>query len=192
MRLCELTLVVFVASIASSVLALLFDWWLISSGRLTITERTWSNPWIAAPLIFNQVLALASLSVHLLVKPAEKPMIAYSFRCKACGFLESGDHAAEGHHPAACRVCGDGVRFCPRRGTKSLLPENWEKLWEATDERLAELGLCREQIEPHEAWPASVQDQLGEMGLIARQPRRVEVTAGDGVSSVDRVGGVKG
>lgn len=99
----------------------------------------------------------------------------YAFRCKSCGYLEGCDHASEHAHPAACRVCGDGVRFCPRRGTKSLAPENWEKLWEASDERLAQIGLSRDDVEKHEAWP------LAAPGEVSRAPMRIDVSAGETV-----------
>jgi hypothetical protein len=72
-----------------------------------------------------------------------------AFRCKTCGHLVGCECAGENHAPHACPVCGSGVKFCPRTGVKSAVWDNWEVLHSATDERLAELGLTRAEVEKH-------------------------------------------
>lgn len=79
----------------------------------------------------------------------------FAFRCKECGHLHDAKQAAEADHPHACRVCGAGVSFNPRTGFKTVDPKNWEKLCEATPERLAELGLKPEHVEKHVKWPST-------------------------------------
>lgn len=98
----------------------------------------------------------------------------YSFRCRTCGRLEEGGHAGENLTPHACRVCGAGVTF-NRAGIKSAVPENWECLADATEERLAELGLTLDDVEPHTPWPRGVN----------RDPQHIHVTVSDGAGTED-------
>lgn len=75
----------------------------------------------------------------------------YSFRCRACGFLDSGANAGTSGRPSACRACGAGAVFHPETGLKKLVPENWEHLAECSPARLAELGLSAADVVRHEA-----------------------------------------
>jgi predicted nucleic acid-binding Zn-ribbon protein len=96
-----------------------------------------------------------------------------AFRCKTCGHLHPAEHAGESDLPHGCVVCGAGVAFSPR-GIKSLDPDNWEVLADATPERLEELGLESKHVARHEG---------------TRFPptgRTVERTASEGVSGEDR------
>jgi hypothetical protein len=101
----------------------------------------------------------------------------FAFRCKTCGHLHTSDYAGESSHPHSCAVCGSGVIFttepdkkrlelqarpgCEKHvydsipvvnkiGLHKLLDHaNWEVLADASDERLKELELTREQVEKH-------------------------------------------
>lgn len=103
----------------------------------------------------------------------------YAFRCNACGRLHTSGDAAEAAHPHACRVCGGGVSFDPRSGARTVDDGNWEVLADASDERLADLGVSRDDVGAHEPW------KVGETAE-ARAPRRVEAGASDGPKSADR------
>ncbi len=99
-----------------------------------------------------------------------------AFRCKNCGYLEDSDNAAEAPHPHACRVCGEGVSFHPKTGLKTINPDNWEVLADATPERLTELGLTPEQVERHTPRKAGT----------PYQPKHTSVSATDGINTADR------
>lgn len=98
----------------------------------------------------------------------------HAFRCKNCGHLHTSEQAGEEKHPAACSACGHGVSFT-RAGVKELHPDNWEHLCEASEERLAELGLTAEDVCKHEACcsaEASVQASvLARDELLAKKRR---------------------
>lgn len=53
------------------------------------------------------------------------PVIEYAFKCRNCGTLEPPEVAGELEHPAACHICGHGVRFDQFTGLRSLEPDNW-------------------------------------------------------------------
>lgn len=72
----------------------------------------------------------------------------YAFRCAKCGRLEPAANAGENRFPHACSVCGAGVSFTPN-GVKMLDAGAWEVLAEASEARLAELGITREDVESH-------------------------------------------
>ena len=72
----------------------------------------------------------------------------YAFRCKACGHFEPAGAAGECHCPHACSVCGAGVSFNPKTGSKIFDHDNWEILADCDQLRLAELGLDG-QVERH-------------------------------------------
>lgn len=72
----------------------------------------------------------------------------YAFRCKTCGHFEPADHAGECEYPHACVVCGAGVSYNPKTGTKILDKNNWEILADCEQSRLFELGLDG-QVERH-------------------------------------------
>ena len=106
----------------------------------------------------------------------------YAFRCKHCGHLHTSNDAAEAPHPHACKVCGAGVtfgnqhsvlareiidpkltqkqrtemvkKFSQTATNKTVQPDNWEVLADATDERLKELGLTKADVEKHTPWKA--------------------------------------
>lgn len=122
-----------------------------------------------------------------------------SFRCRKCGHFEPSGHAAESPQPHACSVCGGGVVFTAEPvkvlaelkakypdhnfkeypvvpGIKKIIDHtNWEILHDATDARLEELGLKREQVEKHLAGPTT-----------ERVAKGINVSAHDGVGSTDR------
>lgn len=59
----------------------------------------------------------------------------YAFRCRNCNLLVAAGAAGEEHSerldehghlvPAACPLCGHGVRFDPVTGIKAYDPDNW-------------------------------------------------------------------
>lgn len=60
-----------------------------------------------------------------------------SFKCKNCGNLETSGNAGERDFPAACPVCGKGVRYDPDTGVKEYLnEENWIALSELNADEL--------------------------------------------------------
>jgi hypothetical protein len=71
-----------------------------------------------------------------------------AFRCKGCGRLEHALSAGECATPAACSVCCAGVTF-DTKGNRTLNPDNWEVLADASHDRLAELGLSDGEVERH-------------------------------------------
>lgn len=105
--------------------------------------------------------------------------MAHAFRCHTCGHLHTAEHAGEETIPAACSVCGSGVKFCPKTGVKSKCEDNWEVLADAEPERLEELGLAPEHICKH--LPVKG-------GVTTRPPQHVQLTAGEGTGVADRAG----
>ena len=101
-----------------------------------------------------------------------------AFRCKNCGRLHTSDSASEALHPHACEVCGCGVSFHPRTGVKTIDPDNWEHLHEATHERLAELGITHEHVETHTPWKS---DRTEKEAF----PKHIQVNTEDGPGTKD-------
>jgi hypothetical protein len=101
----------------------------------------------------------------------------YAFRCKECGHLHEAGCAGELEHPASCVVCGAGVSYHPRLGTKQLVKENWDILHEATDTWLKELGLNRSQVCKHTPTPKTPNPD----------PKQINVRVSETTASKDRV-----
>lgn len=101
----------------------------------------------------------------------------HAFRCKTCGCIHPAEHAGECDCPHACSVCGAGVSF-NAKGVKSLQPDNWEILADATAERLAELGLEASQVARHTG--KAFKENPG--------AQHVYRTASDGIGSQDTAG----
>lgn len=72
-----------------------------------------------------------------------------AFRCRHCGHLEGTGHAGDLAVPLTCRVCRRGVKYDPDTGERRANPDNWEVLADASDARLAELGLARAAVCRH-------------------------------------------
>lgn len=118
----------------------------------------------------------------------------FAFRCKNCGKLHPPEHAGENLVPHSCVCCGKGVEFEHQRltaklrsliadgkpkeaeavidelskcdpATKRLIPDNWEVLHEADDERLAEIGLERSLVVKHA--PVKITDPIRGKHVIA-------------------------
>src|SRR6185437_12396832 len=79
-----------------------------------------------------------------------------------------------------CPVCGGGVTFSPQ-GVKTIHPESWEVLADATPERLAELGLTPAEVERHEPTPKEHNVRAGleqiRAGLAYHEQRRAHWAA---------------
>lgn len=130
----------------------------------------------------------------------------YAFRCKNCGHLHSSEAACEADHPHACCVCGAGVTFgvghedfataivdpnltqeqrvemCKKltsqATTKTVQADNWEVLHDATDERLTELELTRDQVCQHVPKPSPDQEE-------GKAPQHVAVVGAEAVVHKD-------
>lgn len=105
--------------------------------------------------------------------------VLHAFRCKSCGRLHHAEHAGDNEVPHSCTVCGSGVTWnapavkiaqsianpdltdaqrkqmasdlerALKNQEKGYDPSNWEVLHDATDERLAELGINRAHVVRH-------------------------------------------
>lgn len=64
----NVTLIVFVACVALSVVALLVDLCLYAIDWPTITECVWQRPWLGVPLVGVQLVSAVSLALHLWLK----------------------------------------------------------------------------------------------------------------------------
>lgn len=83
------------------------------------------------------------------------PAVKYAFRCINCGRLETSAQAGECECPAACVVCGHGVKFNPTTGIKTHDHDNWEILADLDHDELHELGIPHECVEDHTPAPKS-------------------------------------
>lgn len=137
----------------------------------------------------------------------------YAFRCRACGNLQSAEHAGRSSVPHACSSCGSGVGFGPdnqkleeiiaansggRSGdlvaalrtalanpVKNLHADNWEVLAEATADRLDELGLTEEQVERHTPVPEH-EDLQQDMERIRENLALLEKKQADWIANKDK------
>lgn len=103
-----------------------------------------------------------------------------AFKCAACGNLEDAGAAGERILPAACRICGAGVRFDPTTGVKTYDDDNWIVLAELPKAELKPIlefhGIKAGDIERHEPWPAPE---------TTREPASIERSAGEAIESKD-------
>ena len=117
----------------------------------------------------------------------------YAFRCKNCGALETSEQAGERDFPAACRICGHGVRYDPLTGDKEYLnEENWTVLSDLSSEELEKERVVKKsdgkeyaywdsddiKIVKHKAAPSTVPE--------GREPQAIEREAEESLGAEDR------